>query len=392
MMLFLISFLSIYVAIHGYVYIRLNHSFKFSRRSTVLFSGWMSFTTSAPMLVRLCEENSYDLLAKTIAWPGYTWMGFIFILTSILLLLDIIRLPAQLLPRSGPHPIHKILRPDVTAELALLLAVAISTYGFFEARNIHTISVTVATDKLPASSIGIRIVQLSDIHLGLIIREERLKEMIRAVNEAKPDILVSTGDLVDGRLSLQEGIKGYEKMTAMLASVQAPQGKFAVLGNHEFYAGIDQSIDVTHTAGFTLLRNSFIALPNGLIISGVDDPAVKQIKADLVKPSEPVLLKSLPANQFRLHLKHRPIVTTECDGMFDLQLSGHTHHGQIFPFYLLTKIRFSIPNGTTSLKSGSQVHVSNGTGTWGPPIRFLAPPEVTVIDIVPIAKDQPHSK
>jgi predicted MPP superfamily phosphohydrolase len=313
-------------------------------------------------------------------------MGFIFILTTILLLLDIVRLFIPRLTGSRPHSIPKILRADVTAEIALLLAVIISVYGFFEARNIRTVNVTVQTDKLPVSSKAIRIAQLSDVHLGLIIREGRLAEMIKAVNEAKPDILVSTGDLVDGRLSLQEGIKNYEKMTAMLSAIQAPQGKFAVTGNHEFYAGLDHSIAVTQAAGFTLLRNSSISLPNGLVISGIDDAAIKQIKSIQTVPNEPELLKSLPIDRFRLHLKHRPVVSGDCDGLFDLQLSGHTHRGQIFPFYLLTKIRFSIPSGTTRFKSGSLVHVSNGTGTWGPPIRFLAPPEVTIIDIVPMVK------
>lgn len=386
MSLFLILFLSIYGGMHCYVFIRLNHSFRFSRRARIWVFSWLTFTTLAPILVRLCEEYGYDLTAKSIAWPGFIWMGFIFILTMILLLFDAITLLSKISTRVSHHKNAWILRQDVTAEIAMLLALVISFYGFFEAQNIRTVKVTIQTDKLATASKGIRVVQLSDIHLGLIIRENRLKEMIRVVNEAKPDILVSTGDLVDGRLSLQEEIKCYEQLTAMLRSVQAPLGKFAVLGNHEIYAGLDQSINVTEAAGFTLLRSRYIALTNGLVVSGIDDPAVKQIKTEQVTTGEPELLKSLPQNQFRLHLKHRPVVTDDCNGLFDLQLSGHTHHGQIFPFYLLTKIRFSIPSGTTDLKNGSKIHVSNGTGTWGPPIRFLAPPEVTVIDIVPLTK------
>jgi len=383
MMLFLITFLMLYGGMHCYAYIRFKESYRFSRRSSIIIYSWLCFTTIAPVLVRTCEVNNLDRIAKAIAWPGFIWMGFIFILVSILLTFDIIRLIAQQICRLKKSTIPYLLRTNITVEIAFLLAIGITICGYMEAQDIQTNKITIKSDKLSPDSPGIRVVQISDVHLGLIIREDRLNKMLQVVKESKPDILVSTGDLIDGRLSLQDGIKNYEKMIAMIAAVPTPLGKYAVTGNHEYFAGLQQSLDITEAAGFKLLRNSFITLPNGITISGIDDPAWKRMLLPAPAINEEVLLKSLPTGQFHLHLKHRPTVPSEVEGLFDLQLSGHTHRGQIFPFYLLTKYQFPIPSGTTNLKNGTKIHVSNGTGTWGPPIRFLAPPEVTIIDIIP---------
>ncbi len=383
MTLFLITFLLLYGGMHCYVYIRFKQSFRFSRRSSIIISSWLCFTTIAPVLVRIFEVNDFDLIAKAIAWPGFTWMGFLFILVTILLTLDIFSIILRQFNRRKSSTTPYLFRPHITVEIAFLLAIGITIYGYMEASNIQTNKITIKTDKLSPTSPGIRITQISDVHLGLIIREERLNKMLQVVKETKPDILVSTGDLIDGRLSRQDSIKNYQKMTAMIAAVPAPLGKYAVTGNHEYYAGLQQSLDITEASGFKLLRNSFITLPNGMTISGIDDAAWQRMSLPAPAMNEEALLKSLPTGQFHLHLKHRPVVPSEVEGLFDLQLSGHTHRGQIFPFYLLTKFQFPIPSGTTNLKSSSKIHVSNGTGTWGPPIRFMAPPEVTVIDIIP---------
>jgi len=383
MTLFLITFLLLYGGMHCYVYFRFKQSFRFSRCTSIVVSSWLFFTTIAPILVRICEVNGFDLTAKVIAWPGFIWMGFIFILVTILLSLDISTLVVQYLASRKNESKQYLLLNNITVEIALILAMAITVYGFLEARDIRANKITVVTDKIPANSKGIRVAQISDVHLGLIIREDRLKKMLRVVNDAKPDILVSTGDLIDGRLSLQDSIKSYEKMTAMIATVPTPLGKYAVTGNHEYYAGLKQSLEITEAAGFKILHNDYFTLSNGITISGIDDPAWMRMSLPAPAIDETALLKALPTGQFRLHLKHRPVVPSDLEGLFDLQLSGHTHRGQIFPFYLLTKLQFTIPSGTTSLNKGSRIHVSNGTGTWGPPIRFMAPPEVTIIDIIP---------
>ena len=153
-------------------------------------------------------------------------------------------------------------------------------------------------------------------------------------------------------------------------------------GNHEYYAGLDQSLEFTRKAGFTILRNQSVALPGGIVISGVDDNAWQRMKLPPPAISERQLISVVPPDKYRLLLKHRPDIDPDSDGLFDLQLSGHIHNGQIFPFNLLVRLRHAISCGTTRTARGSLIHVSRGSGTWGPPMRLFAPPEVTVIDIV----------
>lgn len=182
-------------------------------------------------------------------------------------------------------------------------------------------------------------------------------------------MLVSTGDLVDGQMdSLEESI-------LMWREVKPPLGKYAVTGNHEFFAGIDHALAATEEAGFRVLRGESVKPVAGLCLVGVDDPVGKY--AGL-----PVFLDLPPRGEdFTILLKHQPSVSRRQAGLFDLQLSGHTHAGQLFPFSLITALYFERQAGFYHLEDGSMLYISRGTGTWGPPVRIFAPPEITLIEL-----------
>jgi predicted MPP superfamily phosphohydrolase len=222
----------------------------------------------------------------------------------------------------------------------------------------------------------VRIVQISDVHLGLLIREPRLARILEKVTAASPDIFISTGDLVDGQTDSLNGVGN------LLREIKAPLGKYAVTGNHEFYAGLDRSLKFMKQAGFRVLRGEGTSVAGLINIAGVDDPVVKGYGRSREAP-EREILSGLPGDKFTLFLKHRPDVEKSAEGLFDLQLSGHAHKGQLFPFTFIVRLVFPQIAGLYDLSSGSHLYVSRGSGTWGPPIRFLAPPEVTVIDLVP---------
>jgi hypothetical protein len=257
--------------------------------------------------------------------------------------------------------------------IASSLAVAITIYGYFSAQSIQTERLKIETDKLPANVSRLKIVQISDVHLGLIVRCDRLKKIIGIVKAEKPDIFVSTGDLVDAQINRMTG------MADLLLEVNAPYGNYAVTGNHEFYAGIKQALAFTREAGFILLRGE--AIKNVINIVGVDDPAAGELTLAQAK-SEKELLSSVSNNRFTLLLKHRPSVDQDAARLFDLQLSGHTHKGQIYPFTYLSKLVYPLNTGRFDLSTGAILRVSRGTGTWGPPVRFLSPPEITVIELI----------
>ena len=200
--------------------------------------------------------------------------------------------------------------------------------------------------------------------------------MLKEVKAADPDILVSTGDLVDGQINDLPGL------AELLREINPRYGKFAITGNHEFYAGLNHAMDFTERAGFTILRGEGITITGLINIVGVDDPAGKRYGL-LKGVVEKELLSGLPPEKFTLFLKHRPLLDRDALGLFDLQLSGHTHKGQIFPLSLVTRLSYPADSGSLVLLNKSHLYVSRGVGTWGPPIRFLAPPEVTVIEILP---------
>jgi len=276
---------------------------------------------------------------------------------------------------SGNLLANLTLTPRGYVLLSISLSLIIMMYGYVEALNIRIETITIKTDKLPANVETIRIAQISDVHLGLIVGKSRLNRILEKVRIARPDILVSTGDLVDGLMD------DPESLTTMLKNIPTRYGKFAIVGNHEFYAGLKRALAFTEKAGFTVLRGRGLTVKDTINIAGVDDPARGPYRSKHMVLEKEVLQK-LPREKFTLFLKHQPVVSKASLGLFDLQLSGHTHKGQIFPFSLMTRLFYRMHTGLSRLNNNSRLYVSRGSGTWGPPIRFLAPPEVSIIDLV----------
>ena len=382
----MLTFLAFYGCIHLYAFFKLRHTYQPRPRLSWLLISWLIIMTISPLLVRTAEKLGAENTALVIAWPGYLWMGFIFIFTSILLFTDaalyFFRFAFRLLSKQLPEYISS----QNICKLALILTLGASVYAVNEANEIRSEQVTIASSKLPPSISRIRVVQVSDVHIGLLLQNNRQKHILEIIREAKPDILVSTGDLIDGKLNRDVGISDKTPLAAQLSSIPTSFGKFGVIGNHEVYAGLPQSVSFSRAAGFTMLRNQSIVLKNGITITGIDDRAVNTNDLD-DHGTEAALVNSVSPASFHLLLKHRPEILPESDGRFDLQLSGHTHGGQIFPFNFLVRLKHIIPSGITITKAGSRIYVSRGTGTWGPPMRLFAPPEVTIIDIIPQSRN-----
>lgn len=374
--IFLAVFFSIYGSFHLYAFLKIRRALALGLGASAVIAVFMTVMVVVPVLIRLSERHGLELFARFLAHLGYTWMGLIFFFVSAAAVLDIYRL----LIRAG----SKILPLDLSAitlsqpysfYIAFLIAVIISAYGAFEAFGIRTEHITIPSHKIPQNVGPVRIVQISDVHLGLIVREKRLARILKQVKAANPDILVSTGDLVDGQMDKLTGL------VTMLRQVSTKYGKFAVTGNHEFYAGLARSLDFNEKAGFTTLGGNGVTISDWLAIAGVDDAVGKRYGSGN-QISENELLSRFSREQFTLFLKHRPVVDENTLGLFDLQLSGHTHKGQIFPFNFVTMLYYPNHAGLLKLEKNSRLYVSRGSGTWGPPIRFLSAPEVTLIELV----------
>ncbi|MDQ1277849.1 MAG: uncharacterized protein QG555_891 [Thermodesulfobacteriota bacterium] len=377
MILFLLSLFLLYGGIHLFFYVRLQAAFPMTPWVHAAVAVSLLFLLICPILVRLSEREGYEGAACFLSYLGYSWMGVVFLFFVVSLCLDFYRFAVWMNSELGGFELNHLYPSALILFLVpLAIAVGINIYGYFEALNIRTEHLVVKTAKLPKNIARLRIVQISDVHVGMIVRGGRLERMMAAVKKADPDILVSTGDLVDGQI---DNIYG---SLPLLEGIRARYGKYAVTGNHEFYAGLDQALAFTRRAGFTVLRGEGVNVAGMINIAGVDDPAGTRMGLHRGIP-ETKLLAGLPGGTYNLLLKHQPIIATEALGAFDLQLSGHTHQGQIFPFSMVTGFVFPLQGGSFQLPEGSRLYVSRGTGTWGPPVRFLSPPEITVIDLVP---------
>jgi hypothetical protein len=374
MSLFFITFFAIYGGAHAYAFLKARQALGFGWGAGAGLAAFMLCMTMAPFLIRVLERSGYDITARGLSYVGYVWMAVLFLFFCGAVLADLYNLLVRLSGWAGLKGPAPLLPTRASFFGCLALSLSVSVYGYFDARNIRTERLVIETAKLPAGIDRLTIAQISDVHLGLIVRNERLGLILDKVEAVKPDIVVSTGDLVDGQ------IDGMLRLAERLRRVKPRFGKFAVTGNHEYYAGIEKALEFTKQAGFTLLRGE--ALGAGAInIAGVDDPTGVQMKIE--KPvSEKELLSGLDRSKFTLFLKHRPRIDREAEGFFDLQLSGHTHKGQIWPFTYVSMISYPLNDGRYDLSGGAVLYVSRGSGTWGPPIRFLSPPQVTIIELV----------
>ena len=377
MNLFLLIFFLLYGALHLYFFLKLRAAFAPGAAAQAVVIALLLLGLTAPIIVRVSERLGVELLVRLMSWAGYLWMAVVMLFFSAALLIDLSRLLV--------HAGGLLFRTDAGAFLPtartlffvpLAAAVVICCYGFFEARQIRTERVEIRSAKIPAATGKIRIVQISDVHVGVLVRQGRLAAILRKVREESPDLLIATGDLVDGQLDRMA------EAAAQLREIRPRYGKYAVTGNHEFYAGIDDALDFIARSGFMILRGEVATVAGAIDLAGVDDPTIRLPRGQGGLSDREVLARG-GGGRFAILLKHQPTVEADAPGVFDLQLSGHTHKGQIFPFNLVTSRFFRYHSGDYRLGNDALLHVSRGTGTWGPPIRFLSPPEITVIDLIP---------
>jgi predicted MPP superfamily phosphohydrolase len=305
-------------------------------------------------------------------WLAFGSMGFL----SLLWVMTLVRDLASLLL---PVALHTALGNEAVFA-ATAVAFLVGMLNAFFGLKIREIEIPI--ENLAPALEGIRIVQLTDVHVGSMVRERALKRIAARVREAKPDIIVFTGDAVDG------GVSDLGELMRPLAELDARFGKFYVPGNHEYYWGVGPWLSWFAQAGYRVLlnRNETVRIGDSqLLMVGVADPAAAMTgpKGEVLGGEAQNLTKALegaPAGaRPRILLAHQPAVAREAEAHgIDLQISGHTHGGQFFPWTIVVGFVHEFPQGLKKLKK-MWVYVSRGTGYWGPPVRLGAPPEVSLL-------------
>lgn len=374
MIIFLAAFLSLYGLLHYYFYRKAIHAFEMGILGHVLLIIGLCLLLFSPLILELLESKDSGALKTAIAYAGYFWMGIIFLFFSINLLIDIYKSVIHLFSRIfSPVLLKYIPENRMIFIIVLLVIAAINIYGLFEAADITVEKIELKTSKLPPGMNTFRVAQISDIHFSATNSAGLARKITSILKDIKPDLLVSSGDLIDKGLGDREYVEG------LFAGLEVPYGKFGTTGNHEFIAGIEPATEFTEKAGFKLMRNEVVPVGGFLDIAAIDDPSGKTFGG--AQPiSENKVLASLSPDRLRIFLKHQPRIEKDSIGKFDIQLSGHTHKGQIYPFTVIVSLFYKYMDGFFDLGKGSSLYVSRGTGTWGPPIRFFTFPEITVIE------------
>ncbi len=313
---------------------------------------------------RLADSFGLERVGVSLEWLGAQWMGALFLLISALLVADLVTGFGAV----GQHA--SVLARAVAAGLAIVLAAAATVQGH-RAPAVERAEVTLPG--LPAASDGFKVVQLSDLHLGSLLGTRWLQARIAETAALEPDLVVVTGDLVDGDSAR------VERLVPVLRTLKAPHGVVAVTGNHEFYAGVERSVALMEAAGFMVLRDRHVSVVPGLTVAGVDDlTARRQFGLD-----GDAILKALSGrgDGATILLSHTPWrMLDAAERGVGLMLSGHTHDGQIWPFSCLVRLQYPAVGGRYEV-AGMTHLVSRGTGTWGPRMRLPRRSEITLITL-----------
>ena len=326
---------------------------------TLLALNGMLF--AAPLLIRVPVLQRWG---GALSSAGYLWFGC---LSTFVVYLAAADLAQALLGLAGVRAgawAFALAAGGTLASMLLGLAAAL--------RPVRTRRVRVPMADLPAGLEGLRIVQISDLHLGPLVRRSQVEHIVAASNALQPDLVAVTGDLVDGENAAVRAKAG------LLGALQATHGVCFVTGNHEYYSGVARWLKLLRGLGWRVLHNAHVLLEHRgalLAVAGMPDPTDSQ-GPDLARA-----LDGIPAQALTILLFHRPTgaAAAERAGV-RLQLSGHTHAGQYFPWSLVVPALFAHPRGL-GREGRMWIYTSVGTGFWGPPNRFLVPPELTLLTL-----------
>lgn len=329
-----------------------------------------------PVVYWVGERDSHTRADDWLHAASYLSMGWL----TYVLLLCALRDALLLLSAAAPPGLHEAI--DAAGAAAVFWgATALLALGALAAlRGPHVRHVNVPIDALPAELDGYRIAQISDLHVGPTIGTAYVKRVVETCNALGADLVALTGDLVDG------SVPRLRDAVAPLAGLFARDGAFVALGNHDYYSGAAAWTEHFERLGLTVLRNDHRIITRGaarLVVGGVVDPAARMERPPQA-PQPHLAAAPQAGSAVRLLLAHNPkLAPLGARAGFDLQLSGHTHAGQFFPWTLAVRLVHAPHVAGLSKQDRMWVYVSAGTGTWGPPVRLGTRPELTLIRLVP---------
>ena len=375
--LIILVMLSIVGGLHYYFWARLV-------RDTALPAPWRQLATVAlwglglSIPVTMVLWRSHSSLRGIVAWPAFVWMGMLLILGLVLASADVVRLLVHAGGGARDPERRLFLRRALGAGAATVAAGLGALAVWQGTRRVRVRDVEVRLGRLPKALDGFTIVQLTDVHVGgQTLHRAFIEEVVATTNALGADVIAITGDLVDG--SVAELRSTWRRWPGCSAKA----GVYFVTGNHEYYSGVDEWMAHLPTLGVKVLRNERVAIGRGgatFDLAGIDDWSARGMVPGTARIWPARSPGATSARELVL-LAHQPRAATEAAAHgVGLQLSGHTHGGQIWPWSFAVRLQQPFVAGLARLKD-TWVYISRGTGYWGPPMRLGAPAEITRITL-----------
>lgn len=377
-MVFLLIALLVVAVLHAYVWKRL--VLDTARTPRVRKVGTIALAVLAVLLIAaliLPRRIGLDA-ARWIVWPGYLWFAVLFYLFVVLLVLEIPRFVANRWPKAkATDSSRRLFLARGAAVVAAVAAPATVGAGMVSALSAPEVKrFTVPIRRLDPTFGGFRIAVVSDIHLGPILGRSHTERLVRMINETRPDLVAMVGDLADGT------VEELGHAAEPLRDLVSREGTFFVTGNHEYYSGHQQWITELERLGLHYLRNARAPITRAgktFDLAGITDITGKSFDD---APDVVGALRGRDETKPAVLLAHQPIqVTDAARAGVDLQLSGHTHGGQLYPFHHVVGLAQPAVSGLSKVDD-TWLYVTNGAGFWGPPVRVGAAPDITVLELV----------
>ena len=369
---FFIIFLSLYSAVNYYIGLRGWQALEGAAYLRLIYLIIFLFSSLSYIFSKVVQRYLSTVIYETIEIIGSFWFAFMLYFFLAVVLLDVIRVinwGFNVLPYFNNYSSVKLITLGVVTGIVILIIIG----GYINSRTLKIKTLNIEIPARKSSLKELNAVLISDIHLSSTNDNGFAEGIVKKINTLLPDIVFVAGDLVDDKASvLREKEIGFS-----FKDIKARLGVYGITGNHEYINGVDSSDKYMKELNVIPLRDSSITINNGFVLIGREDRSrgLKKRKPlkDLVDSSE----KNLPV----ILMDHTPFQLEEAmENGVDLQLSGHTHHGQMFPINLITSKIYELSRGYKK-KGNSQYYVSSGVGTWGPPVRIGSRSEIVNIMI-----------
>ncbi len=369
--------LAIYFFVNYYIFTRGWQALPAGSKGRSIYLFLFLFLSLSYVAGRILERFWLGPPVNFLVWTGSFWLGAMLYFTLILVIIDLVRITNLALPvipstwfNNIEHTKLVLFGTITSAVFVIIVGAHINTWF----PKINKVDISLNGEKSEMSSV--RAVLVSDIHLGSLTPKNRISRMVSRINSLEPDIILLAGDILDEDV----GPVIHRDLGSAIKNLSAPLGVYGVTGNHEYIGGVHKAADYLTTHGIHLIRDSVIKINNSFYLAGREDLNIDRFSGRTRKSVEE-LLKDTSGVLPVILLDHQPFSLEKAAAAgADLQLSGHTHHGQLWPFNFITRAVYQISRGFGEV-DGMKVYVSNGIGTWGPPLRLGNRPEIVLLNI-----------